>query len=251
MRDLEYSVKPVRHFIAVAGLTLACGGEEPAVQGAKVGTMETPETMQGVAESSEGEPGTEPLVWTSGEARITAAGGEQQASEKSAPAPILRGNVFFTPNGTCRHSVPSNCPPQHRCNPPPPRVVPCPPTRLRLIAKDNNGNCKATYEFMCEPDRDCGTKRERIECPELEMPAPSRLMVNSTYGCTIAGTGLWESHHECPDVFENEPNPEARYFRKGEECYAQPKSDCKPQVKCNPPPPQRVPCPPESFLSKD
>ena len=78
-------MKPVRHFIAVAGLTLACSGEEPVPDG-----KEGPgEMLQGVVESSEGAPETEPVVLASGESRTADAGGEQQASEKPAPAPCL------------------------------------------------------------------------------------------------------------------------------------------------------------------
>ena len=151
----------------------------------------------------------------------------------------------------CIEMLPSSCPPKTPSNPPPPNDVECPSFTITQIVHTKKG-CLATGKLACPPDKDCTPiSRTKIDCPE-GLEEGEKMVVNSSFGCTITGKERWKSDTICPEEFKNKPNPKAHYFKDATgNCFAEAGDfDCPPDATCNPPPPERIPCPPAEFLQK-
>ncbi|MEM6993857.1 MAG: hypothetical protein AAF721_25305 [Myxococcota bacterium] len=127
---------------------------KPGSEG-KAPVAETPEgkSDDGAAASSGG---TEPAAETTG-------------GDGSVVAVVPKPTIERRPDGTCVEIVEEHCDPGDRCNPPPPREVPCPlpkaknPDRVRMR---DNGECYESFSTNCPPGARCNPPPPRqVECP--------------------------------------------------------------------------------------
>lgn len=146
-----------------------------------------------------------------------------------APEPAPTHDRLLTrADGRCVVSYASDCPPSGPCEPgPDAEIVPCPKSllsadpgqRLVMEVSRRGDGCLASF-----PDT-CGTEHACNPPPPEPAVCPARLRP--------------------PDP---EPIPEVgvvttTLMRDGDRCRLVSHVECPPNVACNPPPPQPVPCP--------
>ncbi|MGK0359975.1 MAG: hypothetical protein ACI9U2_002281 [Bradymonadia bacterium] len=98
------------------------------------------------------------------------------APQPTAPPSTVHvpgGRIVRDASGRCLKLITSKCPPTAKCNPPPPRAVPCPPALLpaarpgEQIIRKSDGTCAGFTPITCTPDATCNPPSPRpIRCPE-------------------------------------------------------------------------------------
>ena len=100
------------------------------------------------------------------------------ADPPQAPTPKAERHVVQHADGTCTEYFHDNCPPTKRCNPPPPRKVPCPEDVLpearpnEKVYVEADGRCTAMpMDFKCHPGATCNPPPPRpVRCPPAAPP---------------------------------------------------------------------------------
>lgn len=198
-------------------------------------------------------------------------------------APEPAAHIALRSDGHCYRSVRVDCPPDASCNPPPPEEVACPPLATQRYIPASDGTCRRDAQLDCPADTDCSstihdvacppslvraitrgedgqcTARRELECPQgagcepfpeapIDCPealvAPGTLSLSHVYGCLLDG-----SPADCPPEIPLRPLRDGYVVSVDSDgrctAFDARPSPCPPDATCNPPPPQRISCPPD------
>ena len=178
-------------------------------------------------------------------------GGEKQTPPEPPVVVAASRTIQLLSDGTCQEEVTVRCDPSGElsCNPPIPEPIPCPPRTLTHLERAQDGTCLGTYFFpACPPEADCAVLSQvTLDCPPLlaEDAEARAVRKNSSYGCSLE-TGEDSVPVDCPPEMEAPPAAGYRFVPLGDGLCSAVRQDivCPPEMSCNPPPPERVRCPP-------
>ncbi|MEL6348211.1 MAG: hypothetical protein AAFV53_34195 [Myxococcota bacterium] len=164
------------------------------------------------------------------------------------PKTVMR-TIMVEGDGSCVELIDVECPPPEEatCNPPPPMPVACPKTTISQVRRDEAGVCTQSMYFdRCPEDARCQPIPDQtIDCPP--QLTSEGAVYKRAYGCYVESSGGESGPKECPPQMKAPADTDYIYTPLNDGlCQAVFSGDihCPPDASCNPPPPQRVICPP-------
>ena len=108
-----------------------------------------------------------------------------QTTNPPPPQEKILGHIFQNADGTCMSESNFDCPPQAKCNPPPPTPVACPPVEETGVL-NRAGTCVALTAFKCPPKMDCASPNEKeVPCQTVPLVKSNRLWYSHQVGVYI------------------------------------------------------------------
>jgi hypothetical protein len=161
----------------------------------------------------------------------------------------LDGTCTLAPEVECSPSADApDCPPSE------PAVVDCPPLAdAKKITRQDDGTCQLEGSFDCPITWHCPSEAALpIECPP-QLGDADRIAAHYPYGCEVTRGEERSLTADCPEALAQPLNSHYQIWQSSDgACFAdETSSGCDPGDSCNPPPPIKVPCPPEGIEPDD